>query len=77
MKKIEILGGGCARCNQLTEQTKEAAANLGIDIEIKKVQDYGEIANYGVMATPALVVDGLVKFSGKVMSAKEIEQFLV
>ena len=76
MKKIEILGGGCANCNQLIRNTEEAARNLGIEITIEKVQDYLKIASYGVMTTPALVVDGDLKFYGKVMSAKNIEQFL-
>lgn len=76
MLKIEILGGGCNKCDLLAEQTKRASENIGVEIELEKVQDFGVIASYGVMVTPALVVDGEVKFSGKVLKASEIEQYL-
>ena len=76
MKTVKILGGGCAKCALLTEQTKKAAESLGIEIEVIKVEDYTEIAAYGVMVTPALVVDEELKFSGKVLKAKDIEVYL-
>ncbi|VBB08824.1 redox-active disulphide protein 2 [Lucifera butyrica] len=70
--KIEILGMGCQKCNKLAENAKQAVAELGIQAELSKVEDFKEIAKYGVMTTPALVVDGVVKVSGKVPSKDEI-----
>lgn len=70
--KIEILGMGCQKCNQLSENAKKAIAELGIEAEFEKVEDFKEIAKMGVMTTPALVVDGVVKVSGKVPSKDEI-----
>lgn len=74
--KIEILGMGCQKCNNLMENAKQAAAELGIDAEFVKVDDIKQIMKYGVMTTPALVVDGVVKVSGKVPSKEEIKGFL-
>ncbi|MDD3056564.1 MAG: thioredoxin family protein [Aliarcobacter sp.] len=70
--KIEILGTGCSKCKTLEEVTKQAVAKIGGFHEIKKVEDIVEIMNYGVMSTPALVVDGMVKSSGKVLSVDEV-----
>ncbi len=70
--KIEILGTGCSKCKTLEEVTKQAVAKIGGFHEIKKVEDIVEIMNYGVMSTPALVVDGRVKSSGKVLSVDEV-----
>ncbi|AXX88767.1 thioredoxin family protein [Arcobacter suis] len=70
--KIEILGTGCSKCKTLEEVTKQAVARIGGFHEIKKVEDIVEIMNYGVMSTPALVVDGTVKSSGKVLSVDEV-----
>lgn len=74
--KIEILGMGCQKCNDLYENAKAAASELGIEAEFIKVQDIKEIMKYGVMTTPALAVDGVVKFSGKVLSKEGIKVFL-
>ena len=76
MKIVKILGSGCAKCEKLAKETKKAAENLGIEIDMIKVQDYEEIQSYGVMSTPALVVNEELKFSGKVLKSKEIEQYL-
>jgi len=76
MKKIEILGTGCKKCNELAEFAKRAADYLQIEYELEKVTDIQKIMEYGVMAMPALVVDGEVKSSGKVLTSKEIEKFL-
>ena len=76
MKKLQILGAGCARCETLAEMTEAAAKKLGIKYEIEKVTDLMEITNFGVMATPALVVDGVVKVSGKIPTADEIEKLI-
>lgn len=70
--KIEILGTGCTKCQTLFNATKEAVAKSGKFAQIDKVEDIVTIMNYGVMSTPALVVDGVVKSSGKVLSIEEI-----
>lgn len=74
--KIEILGTGCQKCSNLYENTKAAAAELGLTPEIIKVEDIKEIMKYGVMTTPALVVDGIVKVAGKVPGKEEIKGYL-
>ena len=76
MKKIEILGMGWAKCNQLAERAKEAVKELGIDAEVVKVQDIKTITNYGVLITPALVVDGVVKVAGKVPKLEQIKEWI-
>ncbi len=73
MKKIEILGMGWAKCNQLAERAKEAVKELGLEADVVKVQDIKTITNYGVLITPALVVDGVVKVAGKVPKLEEIK----
>ncbi len=75
--KIEILGMGCQKCGNLYENAKKAAVELGLTPEIVKVEDIKEIMKYGVMATPALVVDGVVKVSGKVPGKDEIKGYLL
>lgn len=70
--KLEILGTGCAKCETLYEAAKQALAKVGGFHEVKKVEDITEIMGYGVMSTPALVIDGVVKSSGKVLSVDEI-----
>lgn len=72
--KIEVLGTGCAKCKILFENAKKAAEEAGVAAEVVKVEDIPTIMKYGVMSTPAFVVDGKVKFSGKVASAAEIAQ---
>ena len=74
--KIEILGTGCTKCKNLEEATKQAVAKIGGFHEVKKVEDIVEIMNYGVMSTPALVVDGVVKSSGKVLSVDDVFNLL-
>lgn len=76
MKKLQILGTGCAKCNQLTEATRAAADESGIDYEIEKITDFMRFADFGVMITPALVVDGEVKVVGKVPSIEELKKLL-
>ena len=71
--KIQILGTGCAKCKKLTENAEAAAKELGPDVVVEKVSDMKEIMKMGVMTTPALVVDGKVKSTGKVLSAAEIK----
>ena len=73
---MQILGTGCAKCKKLAELTEEAAKSLGIEFEIEKVSDVREIMKFGVMMTPALAVDGEVKFAGKVPSLDEIKKII-
>jgi small redox-active disulfide protein 2 len=70
--KIEILGTGCAKCTALLEATKKAVAQKGMFVQIEKVEDIMKIMAYGVTSTPALVIDGTVKSSGKLLSVDEI-----
>ncbi|DAB36664.1 MAG TPA: thioredoxin family protein [Sulfurospirillum cavolei] len=70
--KIEVLGTGCSKCQALMQAVKEAVAKSGKFAQIDKVEDSIAIMNYGVMSTPALVIDGVVKSSGKVLSVDEI-----
>ncbi|HPA73278.1 MAG TPA: thioredoxin family protein [Spirochaetota bacterium] len=74
--KIEILGTGCAKCNKLEELAREVVAESGSDAEIVKVKDLNAIMGYGVMITPALVVNGEVKSAGKVPSKEEIKKWI-
>lgn len=74
--KIEILGTGCPKCNMLTSNAKVAVEKLGIDADFAKVTDIMQITERGVMMTPALVVDGVVKSAGKVPTVEEIEKML-
>ena len=76
MKKLQILGTGCAKCDQLAAATKQAADASGIDYELEKITDFLRFADFGVMITPALVVDGEVKVTGKVPSADELQKLL-
>ncbi len=74
--KLEILGTGCPKCLKLEELTRKAASELGIDAEITKVKEVKDIMNYGVMITPALVVDGEVMVAGKVPTVEEIKKLI-
>jgi small redox-active disulfide protein 2 len=74
--KIEVLGTGCAKCKTLYEAVQAAVKEKGIAAEIVKVEDIPSIMKYGVMSTPALVIDGRVMFSGKTASAGEIAGML-
>ncbi len=74
--KIEILGTGCAKCNALEQAARAAAEKLGIDCEIEHVTDLSRITGYGVMMTPALVVNGQVKVAGKIPGQRELEEML-
>ena len=76
MKKIQILGVGCVKCNKLAENAEAAAKELGIEYELEKVTQIVDIMKFGVMITPALAVDGEVKVSGKIVSTDEIMKML-
>ena len=74
--KIQILGTGCAKCNALMMATEKAAQALGLQYELEKVTDLRQIMAFGVMTTPALVVDGQVKVNGKVPSVDDLKTML-
>lgn len=73
---VKILGSGCTKCNQLEAATREALTQLGMDSTIDHVTDFAQIAIYGVMTTPALVVDGKVVSYGKVLKTEEVVTIL-
>lgn len=75
--KIQVLGTGCAKCRQLTANAERAVAELGLEATVEKVEDVREIMKLKVMSTPALVVDGVVKSTGKVLTPDSVKQFLV
>jgi small redox-active disulfide protein 2 len=74
--KIEVLGTGCAKCNQLEAVVKEAVAKSGKFVQIEKVDDMMKIMEYQVVSTPALVVDGEVVSTGKVLNVDEVLEFI-
>jgi small redox-active disulfide protein 2 len=76
MKKIQILGTGCPKCKKLAENAETAAKTMGVECAIEKVTDINEIMKFGVMLTPALVIDGQVKVVGKVPAPDEIKKML-
>jgi small redox-active disulfide protein 2 len=76
MKNLKILGTGCRKCALLAETTESAAKALGLDYTLEKVTDLKQIGSFGVMFTPALVVDGVVKVAGKVPSVEETKKLL-
>ena len=76
MKTIEILGTGCRRCHTLAENAEKAARELGIEFELFRVTELDDILDYGVLMTPALVVDGQIKIEGAVPAVEEIKPLL-
>lgn len=74
--EIKVLGTGCAKCKTLEKQTRLAVEEMGITAEVVKIEDIVEIMNFGVMTTPALVVDGQVVIKGKVPSLEDIKMLL-
>ena len=76
MKKLQILGTGCPKCQTLAANTEAAAQALGLEYELEKITDLERILEFGVMMTPALVVDGTVKLAGKAPPPAEIEKLL-
>jgi small redox-active disulfide protein 2 len=76
VKNIKVLGTGCPKCKLLTANAEAAVKALGIEANVEKVERIQEIMKFGVMSTPALVVDGQVKSVGKVLGAEDIKKFL-
>jgi small redox-active disulfide protein 2 len=73
---IKILGSGCTNCHKMEENARKAVEELGIDATVEKVEDFKSILGYGVMKTPALVVDEKVKIMGRVATVEEIKKHL-
>lgn len=73
---IKVLGTGCKKCQKTEENIKEAIKELNLDASVEKVEDFRQIMAYGVMTTPAVVVDEKVVVSGKVPSVEDIKKFL-
>lgn len=76
MRKIQILGTGCPKCQNLAQLTQQAMTDLGLDDEIIKVTDINDIMAFGVMMTPALAIDGSVKLMGKLPSLNDLKEIL-
>ncbi len=76
MKKIQILGTGCAKCNMLADNVKKIADSMGVEYQLEKVTDIMKIMEFGVMMTPGLAIDGKVKAAGKVPKDEEIKKYL-
>jgi small redox-active disulfide protein 2 len=76
MKKVKILGTGCAKCLKLEENTREALKELGLDYSLEKVTDINDIMNYGIMMTPGIVLDEKVISSGKLLNKNQIIDLL-
>ena len=74
--EIKVLGTGCAKCKALEKATKEAVEKTGVNATITKVEDIAEIMQFGVMTTPALVIDGEIVVKGKVPSVDELSKLL-
>ncbi len=76
MKHIKVLGSGCANCQTTARLIEEAARDLGVEIELEKVEDIAQIMSHGVMSTPGVVIDGTVVHAGGVPDRKAIESWL-
>ncbi len=74
---IKVLGPGCAKCKEVEKRVSETVSDLGMSANVEKVTDFQKIAEYGVLGTPAVVVDGQVKCMGKVPSKDEIKKWLL
>lgn len=74
---IKILGPGCKNCILLYKMTNQALLDLGMDAQVEKIEDYGQIAAFGVMSTPALVLDGVVAFSGRVPTPSHLREIIL
>ena len=76
MKRIQILGTGCAKCKTLAENARKAVDETGVEAEIEKVEDIKEIMKFNILMTPGLVIDGEVKAAGRVLSPEDIKKLL-
>jgi small redox-active disulfide protein 2 len=76
MTKIQVLGPGCQKCQVLYQHVEQTVKELGLECELEKVTDMAAIVSFGVMSTPALVVNGEVKFAGRVPTAQQLKEVL-
>ncbi len=76
MIKIQVLGTGCPKCKKMAEVAESAAVEMGMEFELEKVTDLNQIMSFGVMMTPALVVNGEVKVAGKVPSKSQMTEYI-
>lgn len=76
MKTIKVLGPGCKRCQTVEEMVKSAAQGLNLDVDVQKITDYAEIAQYGIAATPGLVIDGKVVHAGGLPREDDLQRWL-
>jgi small redox-active disulfide protein 2 len=76
MKDIKVLGPGCKRCQATQDMVEAAARDLGVEISIKKVTDYAEMAKYGIVSTPGIVIDGKVIHSGGLPKEDDLKRWL-
>lgn len=76
MKVIEVLGPGCANCQKLEKNAREAVTLAGVEAEIVKVTDYREIAAHGILSTPGLIIDGVVRSAGRIPNPGDIAAWL-
>ena len=76
MKLVQVLGPGCAKCEKLKQNAEEAVQQSGVEATVEKISDINKITSFGVMMTPALVIDGEVNVVGKVPTVDEIKGFL-
>ena len=76
MINVKVLGGGCSKCETLLENAKNAIANVGVEAEVEYITDFAVIGGYGIMSTPALMIDEKIVSMGKVLKSSEIEKFL-
>lgn len=74
--KVQVLGSGCPKCKLLEQHAREAVAELGVDATVEKVSDMDAILDMGVMMTPALAIDGVVKSAGKVLTKDQVGSYL-
>jgi len=77
MKEIKVLGPGCQRCGDTEAMVRESAARLGIEVQIEKITDYAEIAGYGVMSTPGVMIDGKVVHAGGLPKQAALDSWLL
>jgi small redox-active disulfide protein 2 len=76
MTRIEVLGPGCANCERLYRNTERAVKELGLECELEKITDFNVIMSYHIMSTPALLINGELKFSGRVPSVEQLKEML-
>ena len=73
---VKVLGGGCSKCETLLANAKEAVTNAGVEAEVEYITDFAVIASYGIMSTPALMIDEKIVSMGKVLKTRDIEKLL-